>query len=111
MKFKTTAEQSAQVTRAAFPFPAVARGYDSDERFGECGWGCWYLFIGKDHPLYKKASESIGESLLNHEITFCEEGWIGFDLAHGWNNSHHDFDYLLKEIECQVDELQRVAGE
>ena len=114
MNFKnTSAEQSAQVTRAAFPFPAVARGYESDfrERLSGCGWGCWYLFIGRDHPLYKKASESIGESLLNHEITFCEEGWIGFDLAHVWSNSHHDFDYLLGEIECQVDELQRVAGE
>jgi len=107
MKFKTTSEQAAQVTRSAFPYPALARGYD--ELHLGYGWGCWYLFIGKDHPLYKKASESIGESLLNHEITFCEEGWIGFDLAHEWNNPDHDFDYLLGEIRAQVEDLE--AGE
>ena len=112
MNFKnTSAEQAAQVTKAAHPYPAVARGYDDSFReCGSCGWGCWYIFVGGDHPLYKKASESIGESLLNHEITFCEEGWIGFDLAHMWNNSEHDFDYLLGEIECQVDELETTFG-
>jgi len=70
----------------------------SDAMKGYGGWGCGYVEIKKDHPVYKLAQiEYIGNEgsfyyqlpMIGEEITFCEFEddvlILGFDTAHSYN--------------------------
>lgn len=88
------------------------------------GWGCGYVAIPLDHKLailhfarieaeqdtgndneYHYVNKYFELDGLNQEITYTQTQIIndiqylviGFDLAHSWNDSSHDFNYCFNE--------------
>lgn len=76
---------------------------ESFKKACDSGFGCGYVKIQKDHPMYKQACLLNDDHYYNHQLTdFSEEITltnfnfqentllIGFDLAHSWNDKTHD---------------------
>ena len=77
------------------------------------GWGCGYVLIPLNHPFADVKMLLNNDTYFypqisgfSEEITFAEvEGEflvIGFDTAHGWNNSTHDKNF----VEQKTNELK-----
>lgn len=61
---------------------AVWDGHDLDHLFG--GHLCGYVKIPEDHPFFQYTWDQWSELDIDVHggITFCQNGWIGFDCAH-----------------------------
>ena len=96
---------TVMVNNTAVPFyihPSAQDPYGSMSQ----GWGCGYVLLKKDHPLFGKDYYQV-EANTNQELTCCykdtyagETVWVmGWDTSHFYNNSSHDQSYVQKETE------------
>ena len=97
-----------------YPSPSEDRHSAFPSSIGRSGFGCWYFQVGEDHPMYRSYHHRFSREydwekepariydICGHEITYAEEGWIGFDLRHLWCKPEHDFWYVVKEAWQQI---------